>query len=162
MADKRIPNLFRCVSSTKGLTWSQPPFQLRLQFTTRVDAGSTLIARPIRNMSISYKDKLVEITDQEVVFHRYYFPFGTAKRVPLSQIETVQARRPSVASGSWRIWGTGDFATWFPLDFGRPNRDTIFVASLRGASQRIGFTVEDSQKVAEVLKERGLLYVPSA
>jgi hypothetical protein len=109
-------------------------------------------------MSISYKDKLVEITDQEVIFRRYYFPFGTAKHVPLSRVESVQVRRPSLQSGSWRIWGTGDFATWFPLDFGRPNRDAIFVASLRGTSQRIGFTVEDSQKVAGVLKERGLLY----
>ena len=113
-------------------------------------------------MSNCYKDKLVEITDQEVVFRRYYFPFGTAKHVPLSQIESVQVRQPSLQSGSWRIWGTGDFATWFPLDFGRPNRDAIFFASLRDSSQRIGFTAEDAQKVTKVLKERGLLHEPSA
>jgi hypothetical protein len=59
--------------------------------------------------------------------------------------------------GSWRIWGTGDFQTWFPLDGKRPRRDRIFVASLRDTSQRIGFTVEDSQKVAGILEERGLL-----
>ena len=30
-------------------------------------------------MSTAYKDSLIEITDQEVVFHRYYFPFGGDK-----------------------------------------------------------------------------------
>jgi hypothetical protein len=109
-------------------------------------------------MNTIYKDKLIEVTDQEVVFHRYYFPFGGDKHVPLSQIESVQVRQPSVFGGSWRIWGTGDFQTWFPLDGGRPSRDRIFVASLRDSSRRIGFTVEDSQKVTSVLKERGLLH----
>lgn len=105
----------------------------------------------------AYKDKLVEITDGEIIFRQYYFPFGRARHVPLSRIESIQARPPSLRNGSWRIWGTGDFATWFPLDFSRPNRDRIFVASLRDSSGRIGFTVEDSQKVIQILKERGLL-----
>src|ERR1017187_9278515 len=114
-------------------------------------------------MSTLYKDGLVEVTDQEVVFHRYYFPFGGDKHVPFSQIESVQVTQPSVFGGSWRIWGSGNFRTWFPLDGGRPGRDRIFVASLRNSSRRIGFTVEDSKKVTSVLKERGLLHeTPSA
>jgi hypothetical protein len=108
-------------------------------------------------MSTLYKDSLVEVTDQEIVFRRYYFPFGSARHVPLSQIANILARPPSLVGGSWRIWGTGDFQTWFPLDGKRPRRDRIFVASLRDTSQRIGFTVEDSQKVAGILEERGLL-----
>lgn len=107
-------------------------------------------------MSTLYKDGLIEVTDQEVVFRRYYFPFGGAKHVPLSQIESVQVRPPSVAFGSWRIWGGGP-RTWFPLDGARPSRDAIFVASLRGGFMRIGFTAENSKKVTEVFKERGLL-----
>ena len=109
-------------------------------------------------MSTLYKDGLIEITDQEVVFHRYYFPFGGDKHVPLSQIESVQVRPPSVWGGSWRIWGSGDFRTWFPLDGARPSRDRIFITFLRGRFRRIGFTVEHSEEVAEVLKERGLLH----
>jgi hypothetical protein len=107
-------------------------------------------------MSTIYRDALIEITDQEIVFRRYYFPFGGDKHVPLSRIEWVEARPPSIYFGSWRIWGGGP-RTWFPLDGARPNRDTIFVASLRGRYCRIGFTVEDSKKVIEVLNERGLL-----
>jgi hypothetical protein len=114
-------------------------------------------------MNTIYKDKLIEVTDQEVVFHRYYFPFGGDKHVPLSQIESVQAKQPSFFGGSWRLWGSGDLRTWFPLDGNRSKRDRIFVASLRGSSRRIGFTVEDSQKVTSILRERGLLHdTPSA
>jgi serine/threonine protein kinase len=113
---------------------------------------------PIRVASTLYKDGLIDITDQEVIFHRYYFPFGGDKRVPLNHIERIEARPPSFFGGSWRIWGSGDFQTWFPLDGARPSRDTIFIAFLHGRFRRIGFTVEDSKKVTEVLKERGLLH----
>jgi hypothetical protein len=112
-------------------------------------------------MSTLYKDGLIEVTDNEVVFHRYYFPFGGDKHVPLSQIESVQVRQPSIAFGSWRIWGGGP-RTWFPLDGARPSRDAIFVAFLRGCFLRIGFTVEDSKKAAEVFKERGLLHATAS
>lgn len=108
-------------------------------------------------MSTLYKDGLIEITDQEVVFHRYYFPFGGDKHVPLSQIESVQLRQPSIWFGSWRIWGGGP-RTWFPLDGARPSRDAIFVAFLRGCITRVGFTVEHSKEAIEVFKERGLLH----
>lgn len=107
-------------------------------------------------MSTLYKDGLVELTDQEIVFHRYYFPFGGDKHVPWTQIESVQARQPSPGFGSWRLWGGGP-RTWFPLDGARPSRDKIFVALLRGGFLRIGFTVERSKDVMEILRARGLL-----
>lgn len=113
-------------------------------------------------MSATYKDGLVEITDREMVFQSYYFPFGSARHVPLGDIERIEVRPPSVWSGSWRIWGSGDFQTWFPLDGARPGRDRIFIAHLRGSSRRIGFTVEHSDEVIAVLKEHGLLHEPSA
>jgi len=108
-------------------------------------------------MEVLYQDSLVEITDEGMVFQRYYFPFGNACRVPWNQIESVQVRQPSVFGGSWRLWGTGDFRTWYPMDSKRPSRDRIFVAQLRGRFRRIGFTVEDSQKVLNLLSERGLV-----
>ena len=108
-------------------------------------------------MKTIYRDKLVEITDQEIVFHRYYFPFGGDRRVLFSQIASIEARPPSFFGGSWRLWGTGNFRTWFPQDTARPGRDRIFFAALRGSFRRIGFTVEDSQRVTGILKELGWL-----
>jgi hypothetical protein len=112
-------------------------------------------------MSILYKDEMVEVTDREVVFHRYYFPFGGDKHVPLSQIERVEMRRPSAGFGSWRIWGGGP-RTWFPFDGARPSRDAIFVAFLRGCFIRIGFTVERSKEAADIFTQRGLLHAEAA
>jgi hypothetical protein len=108
-------------------------------------------------MNTLYKDGLVEINDQEIVFHRYYFPFGGDRRVPLNEIESVQVRPPSLFGGSWRMWGSGDFRTWYPLDGARPSRDRIFTLFLQGRFRRIGFTVEHSAEVTAILKERGLL-----
>jgi hypothetical protein len=109
-------------------------------------------------MSTIYQDKLIEITDREIIFHRYYFLFDGDRHVLLSDIERVQVRQPSFLGGSWRIWGSSDLRTWFPFDSRRPSRDQIFFAYLRKSSRRIGFTVEDSQKVTRVLRERGLLH----
>ena len=105
-------------------------------------------------MSAIYKDHLIEITDQEMVFHRYYFPTGSAKHLPLSRIANVRVR----LGGSWRLWGTGDLRTWFPQDNSRPSRDRIFIIYLRDSIRRIGFTAEDSAKVVAIFKERGLLH----
>jgi len=107
-------------------------------------------------MRTLYKDSLIELTDEEIVFHRYFFPFGNDKHVALNLIERIEVKQPSFRAGSGRLWG-GDFQTWFPLDFKRPSRDRIFIVFLRGSSCRIGFTVEDSQLVTSLLKEIGLL-----
>lgn len=104
-----------------------------------------------------YKDSLVELTREKIVFFRYFFPFGTAKHLPLSQIEVIRSQPPSVFGGSCRIWGTGNFVTWFPRDGARPRRDRIFFVILRSRIRKIGFTVEDSQKMTEELKTLGLL-----
>jgi hypothetical protein len=107
-------------------------------------------------MSTRYKDKLIEVSDEAVTFINYFPLFN--RRVPLSRIERVNVAPPSDASVQWRLWGTSDGRTWFPLDWKRRTRDKIFVAFLRGSWGRIGFTVEDSRKVAGVFRDRGLLH----
>lgn len=107
-------------------------------------------------MSTIYKDKLVEITDKEMVFRHYYFPFAQEKRVPLADIDRVEVSQRSILGGSWRIWGSGDFITWFPLDRARPSRDKIFIIFLRNSARRIGFTVEASEQVVSTLKNQGV------
>ena len=108
-------------------------------------------------MSTLYTDSLIEITDQEIVFRNYYYPSCREKRVLLSDIECVKSKPPSFWGGSWRLWGTGDLRTWFPKDYKRPKRDRIFIVFLRNRFRRIGFTVEDSRQVIDILRDRGLL-----
>lgn len=103
-----------------------------------------------------YADKLVHITGQYIVFRWYYFPFGS-KEVAVADIEYISVLEPCLANGSWRIWGTGDFSTWFPCDWRRPKRDVIFRLKLRSKHRYIGFTVEDSWAVLSLFREMGLL-----
>jgi len=105
-----------------------------------------------------YKDKLIEIFDDTIVFKNYYFPTGS-KSIRLSQAECVEEKPPTLRNGKWRLHGTGDplFRIWFPADYDRPSRDKIFVMKVKGKWIRIGFTVENSYVVSELLKTKGLL-----
>lgn len=111
---------------------------------------------PKVNSNIIYSDTLVEITNGYIVFQNYYFPFGS-KQVLLSEVDHIEVKEPTLLNGKWRIHGTGDFRTWFPRDWKRPRRDKIFILYLANKRRRIGFTVEDSEKVENILKDKGLL-----
>ncbi len=105
---------------------------------------------------VIYSDRLIEIGKDWIRFLNYYFPFGS-KRVAFSEVDGVVAKEPTWSNGKWRIQGTVDFRTWFPRDWKRPARDRIFFISFAGKRSRIGFTAEDSQKVTNILNEKGLL-----
>lgn len=102
-----------------------------------------------------YSDGLIDITDDAVVLKRYYFPFGS-RRVPFSDIQRIDKEEPTLLNGKWRLWGTGTFTTWFPLDWRRPFRDRMFFITLSNTKLRIGFTVENSERVSEIFRQRGV------
>ena len=105
-----------------------------------------------------YTDSLVRITEDSILFEKYYFPFGS-KKIELSAIEHVEIYKPSLFSGKWRIHGSGDFRTWFPRDLARPKRDRIFILQLHNKWRRIGFTVEDSAALINIFKDRNMLFI---
>jgi hypothetical protein len=104
-----------------------------------------------------YNDKLVEINNDSITLKNYYFPFATSKRIPFDKIKSIKIQNPSLFTGQARIWGTGDFMTWFPLDLGRIKRDKIFVISIIDKSIRVGFTVENSETVLQIFEQKGLI-----
>ena len=105
---------------------------------------------------IIYSDKLIEMTQETILFRHYYFPWGN-KKIEFSNIKKVEILEPTLMSGKWRIHGTGDFTTWFPWDSGRPGRDMIFRITLYKGWCRIGFTVEDAAAVKAIFEKRGLV-----
>ena len=107
--------------------------------------------------NIIYKDKLIEISNDSILIKNYYFPFIGSKRVPFKNIQYVSAEQPSLLNGKFRIWGTRNFATWFPLDFWRPKRDKIFMINLIGKTICVGFTVKNSETVFQILEKKGLI-----
>ena len=104
---------------------------------------------------ITYSDSLVRITEYSIFFKRYFFPFGS-RSIELSTIDHVEVLKPSLLNGKWRIHGSGDFRTWFPRDSDRPKRDRIFLLHLHKKWRRIGFTVENSDALIDVFKERNI------
>lgn len=102
-----------------------------------------------------YSDSLVEVYENGIRFHQYYFPFGS-KFVEFSDILSLGKKSPTLPNGKWRIWGTLDFRSWFPLDWGRSRRSSIFLLRLASQRIRIGFTVENAERFIEIMKSKGI------
>lgn len=100
-----------------------------------------------------YSDKLLEINDDSILICKYYYPFGS-KRIQYEDIENITVYKTSSHFDMYRLWGTGDFHTWYPPDNRRPKREKIFIIKLKKKYWRPGFTVEDSQTVLDLLKNK--------
>ena len=108
---------------------------------------------PLKN---EYRDSLVEIADNTIVFKNYYFPAGS-KTIRLTDVDYVEEKKLTFWNGKWRLHGTGDFRTWFPADYARPSRDKIFTMKVKDKWMRIGFTVTDSKAVSQIFRNKGLI-----
>jgi hypothetical protein len=104
-----------------------------------------------------YSDSLVILTEDAIIFKHYYYPTRAPKRVAFADIKQIVVKKPTIWNGKWRLHGTGTFTTWFPEDQKRPTRDMIFFAKLRKQWVKIAFTVEDSKRVEEILREKKLI-----
>lgn len=75
----------------------------------------------------------------------------------MDNLEGIVVKKPTLWNGKWRLQGTGNFKTWYPLDFSRPKRDRIFLATLKDHWITIGFTVEDGDRVELLLRDKNLI-----
>jgi hypothetical protein len=104
---------------------------------------------------ILYRDNFVELTDSDIAFHRYYFLWDT-KRIELSAVERLRICRYGRRCNVWRIQGSGDFKTWFPCDWRRPWRDTVYILTRRNERWEIGFTVQNPKEFEKALETIGM------
>lgn len=104
-----------------------------------------------------YDDSLITITGDSIILKCYYFPVGLSKRILFTSIENIQIYEPTLLSGKYRIWGSGDFMTWFPLDFKRPSKDRIFIINIKDSFFRSGFTTESPFVVMQALTAKGVV-----
>ena len=106
---------------------------------------------------ILYKDNLIEISEDSLTLYKYYFPSLSSKIISFNSIAKIEIKEPTIFSGKWRIQGTGNFKTWFPFVSSRPKRDKIFIIRYKNKWVQSGFTVENSEKVAALLRDKKLI-----
>ena len=111
---------------------------------------------PIRNKTL-YQDSLITIEGDNLTLKNYYFPSMSSKKILFANVESIMVYESSILRGKWRIQGTGDFRTWYPADSYRYKRDKIFVIIFKNKWMRSAFTVENSEKVTEILTEKELI-----
>ena len=110
--------------------------------------------------TILYSDSLVTITGNAITFKNYSL-LMKPRPVNFTDIDHIDVLEPSLTTGKYRIWGSGNLSMWFPMDFSRSSRDKIFQAYLKNRWMDIGFTVENSAVVTDILRSRGLIVSPA-
>lgn len=104
-----------------------------------------------------YSDNLIDIDSDGITIKHFYFPFAARKRIDFRDVKTVRA----FTGGCMRLWGSGDFRTWFGIDWNRMNRKMTFVIEHNNSWFKTGFTCKDSDTVAQILKSKNLLNIKS-
>ena len=118
--------------------------------------GPSVPPAPVDDSVTLYSDHLVTITNGSITFNNYSLLLRP-RRVAFADIDHIDVKEPSVTTGKYRLWGSGNFTMWFPMDGGRSSRDRIFHAYLKGRGMNVGFTVENSSVVTAILQSRGLI-----
>jgi hypothetical protein len=132
-----------------GIVFSITDITIAVIFITKPGTPTQTNSNPNGHAGIPYSDSLISIDDEGITIKLFYFPYG-AKRVNFSNVEVVQAFK----GGCMRLWGSGDFRTWFGLDWGRMSRKMTFIIKQKNKWGRVGFTCEDSDSVAKILQSK--------
>jgi hypothetical protein len=92
----------------------------------------------------TYTDGNIAFDDTGIALHGYYFPWGT-KHLAYSSITGIRRFEMSNLRGKWRIWGTGNFKYWAPLDAARPKKSVGYIINV-GARISPFITPRDPEK----------------
>lgn len=105
----------------------------------------------MHNGSMLYDDGRVACDDRSLTI-RWYYVWGTAKKIPYTSIRSVRKQTMTGVTGKWRIWGSGDFVHWWNLDLQRPKKDTALVLDI-GRRILPTITPDDPDTVERILSE---------
>lgn len=113
--------------------------------------------RKIVDKDIVYNDRYLEIYPEHMILNGFFLgPIGR-KKISFNSIDAIKEVRLNVWKGSYRIQGTGDFKTWFTHDINRSSKEKVFILHRDHKWWRVGFSVEDFDKVAAIFESKGLL-----
>lgn len=105
--------------------------------------------------TLLYDDGLIRLDASTLTIRHYYFPLATSKRIRYNRLRSIKNVPIGPATGQWRMWGTGDFRHWLPLDLHRPQRDAALVCDLGGWVRPV-ITPKEPQRVIDILREHGV------
>jgi hypothetical protein len=103
---------------------------------------------------MAYQDRSIGIGNATLTIRGYYFP-GAVRRIPLSQVRSVQRVEMSALSGKGRIWGTANPGYWANFDARRPRKSVAFLIDV-GKRVKPFVTPDDPEAFTSALREEGI------
>lgn len=104
------------------------------------------------NDEIFYRDDTCVLDVTGITLLNYYFPSKRPKHIAYEDITDIKKFVMGSLTGKNRIWGTGDFRHWSPLDKHRPNKDIAIILDV-GRHVRPKFSPQEAEQVLDILSE---------
>lgn len=106
-------------------------------------------------MATLYKDSSVIIDDTGIIIRNYYFPTGSPKRIPWSDLQNASLKPLTWTAGKWRLWGMNFAPYWFNWDWKRLMKSQ-FIALDTGRMIKPAITPDDPEIALAAIESRML------
>ena len=101
---------------------------------------------------LSYKDKFIDLSNEELKINYYYFPFLQTKTIPLSKINNINFIELNFLNGKFRVFGLDLKCIYYHFDIKRPIKKYAITLKEEGNWLTIGITPDDPEKCFKCLK----------
>jgi len=103
-----------------------------------------------------YEDKFVQVTDDQIILKKYYFPAGNAKKISFNNINNICTDKEyGVNALGYKSWGMGlSKIYWAWGGVSRPKNN--YILKENGDILCSGFSVENPDEFCNVLTSKGV------
>ena len=101
---------------------------------------------------LTYKDKFIYLSNEELKINYYYFPFLQTKTIPLSKINNINFIELNFFNGKFRVFGLDLKCIDYHFDIKRPIKKYAITLKEEGNWLTIGITPDDPEKCFKCLK----------
>jgi len=110
------------------------------------------------NSDVLYGDKYIDVTNNEIILKKYYFPTKKSKNVSLSDIEYICTDEEyGVKPINLKLWGIGlnnIYWAWGSDGLSRPKYN--YIIKVRNSNPQCGFSIENPEEFYKVIQSKGI------
>lgn len=103
-------------------------------------------------MAALYQDQSIQITENEIIIAKYYFPMMQAKVIPWKDVIGWSAKALTATNGRYRLWGLSLHGYWFNWDV-RVKKHFMIVINT-GQFTMTAITPDDFESVRKIFEAK--------
>jgi hypothetical protein len=113
----------------------------------------------INDTDILYNDKYIQITNNEIMLKKYYFPSFSSKKIEFSDIEYICSDQEyGVDILGYKVWGMGLSTIYWAYGKGRglSRPKYNYILKKHNTTLCSGFSVENPTEFCKIIETKGI------